>query len=353
MKNFLFVLVLLCGTVVCVADELTATQARHRTEIVSFLREEGFMPEVDGDGDVKFKREGSVYYIRVNSKDESPFFITLFSAFKYPSDYSREVIMIAANELNFYKGVKLLCYKQEIRVNAEMYYYDVEEFKYVFYKLIKQIKNVENDFLDECAKVTSVSVDAGNTTTTALSTTELGTLLVDEDFSSTSYAWQKSQSDGRVSFRNGKMIMEDLEGSGFFYVSYNLPKNLKNVDFQIEFPMKIKFSQDYSSMFFTLGESSTQCYTLGLSQWGSNITASYGTYETATKYFNYSERQDLNSSQNHVYVMIKKGKRVEWYADGNLLCSTRLDENMDMTEIGFLIPNKHKIEVDYLKIGSL
>lgn len=351
MKKVLLVLALVLGTIGSYADEPTATQIRLRNEVLNFLKEEGFMPEVDKDGDVKFKKEGLVYYIGVD-RDESPYFVKCFRYLNYPSDYSQDVVKMAANELNFYKGVKLLCYKSHVRVQAEMYLHDMEAFKYVFYKLLKQISNLEGDILDECAKVTGASADAGNTATPS-STTTWGTLLVDEDFSSTSYAWRKSQSDGRVSFRNGKMIMEDLEGSGFFYVSYYLPKNLKNEDFQIEFPMKIKFSQDYSSMFFTLGESSTKCYTLGLSQWGSNITASYGTYETATKYFNYSERQDLNSSQNHVYVMTKKGKKVEWYADGNLLCSTRLDENMDMTEIGFLIPNKHQIEVDYLKIGSL
>lgn len=351
MKKVLLVLILILGTINGYADEPTATQIRLRNEVLDFLKIEGFVPEVDKDGDIKFKKEGLVYYIGIG-KDESPYFVTCFRFLNYPSDYSRDVVKIAANELNFYKGVKLLCYKSHVRVQAEMYYRNVEAFRRVFYKLLNQIGNLEGDILDECAKVTGASADAGNTVTSS-STTTWGTLLVDEDFSSTSYAWQKSQSDGRVSFRNGKMIMEDLEGAGFFYVSYNLPKNLKNVDFQIEFPMKIKFSQDYSSMFFTLGESSTKCYTLGLSQWGSNIVASYGTYETATKYLNYSERQDLNSSQNHVYVMTKKGKKVEWYADGNLLCSKRLDENMDMTEIGFLIPNKHQIEVDYLKIGPL
>lgn len=159
MKKLLFLFVLLCGVINVYADELTANQIRYRTEIVNFLKKEGFMPEIDNDGDVKFKKEGSVYYVRVSNNDESPYFLTLFRAFSYPSNYSREVVKIAANELNFYKGVKLLCYNQEIRVKAEMYYYDVDAFTGIFYKLLRQIDNLEEDVLNECAKVTAGTTD--------------------------------------------------------------------------------------------------------------------------------------------------------------------------------------------------
>lgn len=157
MKKVFFVLMLVLGATTSYADELTATQIQLRTEVLNFLKEEGFMPEIDGDGDVKFKKEGLAYYISIG-KDESPYYLTFFRYLNYPSEYSLDVIKIAANELNFYKGVKLLCYKTHLRVQADIYMHNVETFKYVFYKLLKQIRNLEEDILDECAKVKETTI---------------------------------------------------------------------------------------------------------------------------------------------------------------------------------------------------
>lgn len=39
-----------------------------RIEYMNYLTEEGYRPEVDSDGDVKFKREGRTYYIMARNK---------------------------------------------------------------------------------------------------------------------------------------------------------------------------------------------------------------------------------------------------------------------------------------------
>ena len=143
---------LVLGTISSYAEELTATQIQQRNAVENFLKEEGFMPQIDSDGDIKFKKEGLNYYISIGT-DESPYYLLFFRYLNYPSEYSKDVIKIAANELNFYKGVKLLCYKTHIRVQADVYYHNVETFKRVFYKLLSQIGNLEEDILDECAKV--------------------------------------------------------------------------------------------------------------------------------------------------------------------------------------------------------
>ena len=59
------VAILLCAmslsTIFAYADDLTSSQLKLRNEIKAFLQEEGFMPEIDSDGDIKFKKEGSTY----------------------------------------------------------------------------------------------------------------------------------------------------------------------------------------------------------------------------------------------------------------------------------------------------
>ena len=76
----------------------------------------------------------------------------------------------------------------------------------------------------------------------------------------------------------------------------------------------------------------------------------YGTYDNSTEYFNYSERPDLNLSTTHQYTMIKRGRMVEWFVDGNLLFTTTIDLSTDMKLMGFLVSDKHTIEIDYLTI---
>lgn len=128
-----------------------------RTDLFNFLKEEGFMPELDSDGDIKFKSEGQAYYISVSKTDENPMYVVLFSSFNNPDEYSAETIAMASTKLNFYKGVKVLCFDKSFRIGAELYVRNAEPVKSAFYKLKGIMDSVKSDFLDECKNVGSVS----------------------------------------------------------------------------------------------------------------------------------------------------------------------------------------------------
>lgn len=128
-----------------------------RTDLFNFLKEEGFMPELDSDGDIKFKSEGQAYYISVSKTDEDPMYVVLFRAFNNPDEYSAETIAMASTKLNIYKGVKVLCFDKSFRIGAELYVRNAEPVKSAFYKLIGIIDSVKSDFLDECENVGSVT----------------------------------------------------------------------------------------------------------------------------------------------------------------------------------------------------
>lgn len=136
-----------------VAQELNVAQTKLRSDIEAFLKEEGFMPSIDTDGEIKFKREGVNYYIRVNENNKSPMFVSLYAPYSYPSDYSVEVFKQATIELNLYKGVKVLCFEKSVRYQAEMFLTDAESFKQVFYKLISQVATVHDAVAEECGNV--------------------------------------------------------------------------------------------------------------------------------------------------------------------------------------------------------
>ena len=124
-----------------------------RNEISIFLKEEGFLPEIDSDGDIKFKFEGRSYYVSISSVDENPMYVNLFIPFNNPDDYSADVVVLATKSLNYYKGVKVVCYDNSFKISAELYLRDADLFKESFYKLMSQIDNVCDDFMDECKNV--------------------------------------------------------------------------------------------------------------------------------------------------------------------------------------------------------
>ena len=128
-----------------------------RTDLFNFLKEEGFMPELDSNGYIKFKSEGQEYYISVSKTDENPMYVVLFRLFNNPDEYSAETIAMASTKLNFYKGVKVLCFDKSFRIGAELYVRNAEPVKSAFYKLKGIIDSVKSDFLDECKNVGTVS----------------------------------------------------------------------------------------------------------------------------------------------------------------------------------------------------
>ena len=63
----LIVCMLFLGTTFCFADELNLAQLRLRGDIKNYLQQEGYMPEIDSDGDIKFKKEGDTFYVKINA----------------------------------------------------------------------------------------------------------------------------------------------------------------------------------------------------------------------------------------------------------------------------------------------
>lgn len=153
-KLYLFVSLLAVCALQAMAQELTTAQRQLRSDISYFLREEGFLPEIDSDGDIMFKKEGGVYYISIDHNDTSPMYLAMHRDYLYSDNglFTKPNVAKAANELNLYKGVKVICFDNNYSYRAEMYLVNAEHFKYTFYKLLSQLENIENDMESECEK---------------------------------------------------------------------------------------------------------------------------------------------------------------------------------------------------------
>lgn len=132
------------------AQSLNATQTKLRNEIKSFLQEEGFMPSINKDGDISFKKEGKQYWVSVSNEDTNPMFVSIGAGFNKPEEYSLSTVMSAAADLNLVKGVKVLCGEDSFVIQGELFLGNAEQFKYAFYKILSQIESVVYLFDEAC-----------------------------------------------------------------------------------------------------------------------------------------------------------------------------------------------------------
>lgn len=136
---------------VAMADGLTSAQLKLRDDVFMFLKEEGYVPEIDSDGDIKFKKEGIVYYVSINEKNETPMYLVLEAVFPYTATNTHAKVVGALEEMNMYKAVKILCFDKSYSCRAEMFLTNAEHFKYTFYKHIDQIMAMKDELDEICA----------------------------------------------------------------------------------------------------------------------------------------------------------------------------------------------------------
>lgn len=152
MKRFIVILCLFANIGFLCAQELNSAQSKLRNDIKSFLQQEGFVPSIDSDGDVAFKSEGNSFWVSVSAEDDVPMYTSLNIGFTKPDDYSLTTMKLAAAELNYYKGVKVLCFEDSFTFRAELYVMNAEQFKYSFYTMLAQLKTVAGAFVETYEK---------------------------------------------------------------------------------------------------------------------------------------------------------------------------------------------------------
>lgn len=256
--------ILLLASSYCTAaedKEFTPEQLSLRSEIMQFLKEEGYMPEIFTDDDIKFKSEGRTYYITVSKKDDNPMYVTFYIPYSNPKNYSTDAIVFASKELNKYKGVKVICFADSFRICSELYLRDADLFKESFFKIKSQIDNVREAFLDECK---NASLGSGTTTITEIpfiiTTMEIanvendGTII--QDYGSTIY-------DFKTKYLQPRIKIKPLKTSGTYTIYVKLYKD--NILQRSTSTSPENFT--YSTNITISGESQQ---TNTLSGWGSN-----------------------------------------------------------------------------------
>lgn len=130
---------LICATI-SYAQSFTSAQENLRKEISSHLSRQGLNPESQSDG-LKFKSEGSNFYIEIDKDKKSPMYVRLCRYIKFDDKITREKAIKNLNSYNVKFGVKVSCQEKNIVVSSEMFLTKPEEFTYIFNDLLSQVKS--------------------------------------------------------------------------------------------------------------------------------------------------------------------------------------------------------------------
>lgn len=146
---------LICFVSVCIvwaqilfADELTPEQRSFRSNIMQFLKEEGFSPTIDEeDNSVNFKKEGESHWITI--EDSNPFYLEFHRSGLKLNDADKSVVIAAVNEGNrTTRCAKAMINESIVTYDIEMYCHSAEEFRYVFYQCLNALEVMEKKITD-------------------------------------------------------------------------------------------------------------------------------------------------------------------------------------------------------------
>lgn len=114
------------------------------------LREEGFRPKFDDDGDILFKCEGKLYYLELNESDHSYFRLVLPSFWQIDTPEEERHALVVMSEVNAeIKVAKIYQRKENIYATVEMFIDPMDGFKSIFSRCLGCIQTAVASFVEK------------------------------------------------------------------------------------------------------------------------------------------------------------------------------------------------------------
>ncbi len=147
--SLLFFLMTIALTVVA-DNDLNTKQTRMRDDIFNFLKCEGFVPNIDSNGNIQFKSQGVLHRIRIYSSDVDPMYLSMYVEYTYADEkFTQYAMRRVAADVSTFKAVRLELYDDSYHYTSDLYLTSAEAFNTVFYKLKKQIEALSNEVADK------------------------------------------------------------------------------------------------------------------------------------------------------------------------------------------------------------
>jgi len=125
------------------------TKADLQSIYMEYLRQEGYLPSIDGDGDIQFKVAGNSYFIIIDENDLQ--FFQVYTGFKMET-ITPENALSAANSSNRSSKVVKVAFSPDrnvVSITAELLLNDPRDFVLIFSRAISLINNAENNFMTQ------------------------------------------------------------------------------------------------------------------------------------------------------------------------------------------------------------
>lgn len=142
MKKFiLFFLIAFVSVSASYASDTTGRASTFAGQIKSYLRSEGYAPDVDSDNDIFFKYEGKKYYISVENYDNGVYVKTF--RFVNGDDYSMSALCKAANEAQrSYKFIRIdVLDNKGVSIGVCQYFSTFTTYKTIFSDMLTVINS--------------------------------------------------------------------------------------------------------------------------------------------------------------------------------------------------------------------
>jgi len=128
------------------------TKAALQNMYLQFLREEGYLPSVDADGDILFKVSGNNYYIIIDENDFQ--FFRIYTGVSLGS-FALNDALAAANYTNMRSKVTKIYISSDGRsaaINTELLLSNPQNFKPVLSRALSLMRLAENNFFSQLAR---------------------------------------------------------------------------------------------------------------------------------------------------------------------------------------------------------
>ncbi|MDR2663286.1 MAG: hypothetical protein LBC31_09845 [Treponema sp.] len=151
MKNIkkITVLAFLIGMVIVFPAAAQMSKANLQKMYTDYLRQEGYVPSIDKDGDVHFKAEGDNYYIIVNEGDLQ--FFQVMEQIGLGSTPLQEVLAAAsyANRRSKVAKVYISSDGKTATIAVEILLSKPDDFKQLFPRVVTLLKNAQSNFVSQ------------------------------------------------------------------------------------------------------------------------------------------------------------------------------------------------------------
>ena len=151
---FLAVIFISCGTSPSSGSASTQSGKDQRQRIyMDYVRAEGYVPSIDEDGDILFKKEGRSYFIIIGKNDTSFMQLLLPNIWSIDSETERaqvaEAISYANRRTKVAKAYISGARNQWVSIGVETFFEDPTHFGPLFPRMMNAISTANENFEDQ------------------------------------------------------------------------------------------------------------------------------------------------------------------------------------------------------------